>query len=263
MKQPSVPSGGKTGDKMNAKPFSSRVQSRQFGPAGPAIGPADTVMLLFLLFLSALLATPVSAADLRVRVFERGGQAPLADVSVCAGTPANPTQFGAVRSDYDGYAVFRDLPRTPLVVIASKPGYLGQQESMVTSNIERLLVVSLPTGGGGPKCELALRGAGSESTGLQVGYLKINNGAATTASRYVFLNHSLGGEPTHFRVSETPDFNGARWQSYTPRPAFELSPGVGRKVVYFQVRRYSKTNGGDLQTLSPVVRDSITLRLPR
>jgi hypothetical protein len=33
-------------------------------------------------------------------------------------------------------------------------------------------------------------------------------------------------------------------------------------VVYFQVRRYSKMNGADIQTLSPVVRDSINLRLP-
>jgi hypothetical protein len=221
-----------------------------------------SLLMVALLFLSAVLAAPVSAADLRVRVFERGGQAPLTGVSVCVGTQANPTQFGAVRSDHDGYAVFRDLPRAPLTVIASKPGYLGQQESLVTSNMERLLVVSLPTGGGGPKCEQDPSGTAGRSSALQLGSFKINSGAAITASRYVFLNHALEGHPTEYRASESPDFNGARWQAYIPEPAFELSPGTGRKVVYFQVRRYSKMNGADIQTLSPVVRDSINLRLP-
>ncbi len=223
---------------------------------------ASSLLLVALLFLSAVLAAPVSAADLKVRVFERGGQAPLAGVSVCVGTPANPTQFGAVRSDQDGYTVFRDIPRAPLTVIASKPGYLGQQESLVTSNMERLLVMSLPTGGGGPKCEHDVRDRAGRSSALQLGYLKINSGAMMTASRYVFLNHALDGNATEYRASENPDFNGARWESYIPEPAFELSPGTGRKVVYFQVRRYSKMNGADIQTLSPVVRDSINLRLP-
>ncbi len=239
---------------------STLVLPRQHPGAGLRGG--SVLLILAALFLSVVLAAPVSAADLRVRVFERGGQAPLTGVAVCVGTPANPTQFGAVRSDHDGYAVFRDLPRAPLTVIASKPGYLGQQESLVTSHIERLLVVSLPTGGGGPKCEPDAYDSAGGSSALQVRHLKINGGVAKTASRYVFLNHELDGNPTDYRASEDPDFNGARWQSYLPEPAFELSPGLGRKVVYFQVRRYSKMNGADIQTLSPVVRDSINVGLP-
>ncbi len=247
---------------MTVKPYSTLVLPRQHG-SGTAAWRDSSLLLLFMLFLSILLVAPVSAADLRVRVFERGGQAPLAGVSVCVGTQANPTQFGAVSTNHDGYAVFRDLPRAPLNVIASKAGFLGQQEALITSNMERLLVVSLPTGGGGPKCELDVRDSGSGSAGgLQVRNLSINNGAAITASRYVFLNHALEGHPTDYRASENPDFRGAGWQSYIPKPALELSPGGGRKVVYFQVRRYSKVNGADIQILSPVVRDSITVRLP-
>jgi len=251
----------KQGKKMTGKSYSTLVLPRQQGPDAAA-RPSSFLMMLFMLFLSVLLAAPVSAADLRVRVFERGGQAPMAGVAVCVGTSANTAQFGAVRTGHGGYAVFRDLPRAPLVVTASKPGYLGQQESLVTSNMERLLVVSLPSGGGGPKCTLDMRDTGSESDGLQVKYLKINSGAAIATSRYVFLNHALAGHPTHYRASENPDFSGATWQSYISEPAFELSPGGGRKVVYFQVRRYSKVNGADIQTLSPVVRDSISVRFP-
>lgn len=244
---------------MTGKPsFAHVLASHTLRDATP--WPGHILVLMFLLCM--VLAMPVSAADLRVRVFERGGQDPLADVAVCVGTPASPMQFGAVRTDYDGYAVFRDLPRTPLVVIASKSGFLGQQESLITSNMERLLVISLPTGGGGPSCKPDTDDTASAATGLQVGYLKINSGAAITDSRYVFLNHALQGVPTQYRASENPDFSGARWESYIPKPAFQLSPGSGRKVVYFQVRRYSKMNGADIQTLSPVVRDSINLRLP-
>lgn len=246
---------------MMGKDYSTLVLPLQPGPASAA-RPDSLMLLFFILFLSVLLAAPVSAADLRVRVFERGGQAPLTGVSVCVGTPANPMQFGAASTDHDGYSVFRDLPRAPLVVTVSKPGYRGQQESLVTSNMQRLLVVSLPSGGGGPNCGLDLSDTGGRAAGLQVKYLKINGGATITASRYVFLNHALDGHPTHYRASENSDFSGARWQSYIAKPAFELSQGSGRKVVYLQVRRYSKVNGADIQTLSPVVRDSITVQIP-
>jgi len=39
-----------------------------------------------------------------------------------------------------------------------------------------------------------------------------------------------------------------------------LSPEPGRKVVYFQVRRHATDGDAVIETLSPVVRDSITLR---
>ena len=246
---------------MTAKNKSILVLALAPGPAG-AIRFNRIILLLFILLFSVLLVAPASAADLRVRVFERGGQAPLEGVSVCVGTPANPRQFGAASTDEDGYSVFRDLPRAPLVVTASKSGYSGQQESLVTSNMERLLVVSLPGGGGGPTCELDLSDAAGGVAGLQVKRLKINGGAAMTGSRYVFLNHVVDGQPTHYRASENPDFSGARWQAYIPKPAFELSQGGGRKVVYFQVRRYSKVDGADIQSLSPVVRDSIAVQSP-
>jgi len=75
----------------------------------------------------------------------------------------------------------------------------------------------------------------------------------------VVLNNRISGSPTHYRASEHPDFNDSPWQIYTAEPGFELSPGTGKKVVYFQVRRFSTINGADIQTLSPVVRDSIIL----
>jgi hypothetical protein len=76
----------------------------------------------------------------------------------------------------------------------------------------------------------------------------------------VHLNHAVSGSPNQFRASEDPDISAASWQTYSADPVFVLSPDGGMKTVYFQVRRYSTINGADIQTLSPVVHDSIILQ---
>lgn len=200
------------------------------------------------------------AADLSVRVYERGGNRPLQDVSVCLGTPASITQFGAVLTGPDGMATFSNVPRAQLVVTASKSGYKAEQQSLVTNNMDRLLVISLPTGGGGPVCGSAGGRRITGSSSIRVSQFTINKGVAVTATPQVFLNHKTEGVPTHYRASEHPDFSGADWQDYTADPGFELSPGNGRKLVYFQLRRFSDMNGANLEVLSPVVQDTITLQ---
>ena len=210
-------------------------------------------------FLLVTATTQVCAADLRIRVFERGGNAPLAGTSVCLGTRASIKQFGAGLTDADGYAVFSDLPGASLVVTASKPGHMGVQQPLVTSNVDRTLVISLPRGGGGIRCDSGAAGTVVTASGFQVETFAINNGAAVSADRQVVLNNRVSGNPTHYRASEQPDFNGSQWETYAADPGFELSSGPGRKMVYFQVRRSSTINGADIQTVSPVVRDSIVL----
>lgn len=211
-----------------------------------------------------ILCLPVLAAagNLQVRVYERGGNAPLPGVGVCLGTPANITQFGSELTDGQGNVVFADVPRAPLLLTASKSGYKTEQQSVVTSSTDRLLVISLPAGGGGPRCKTGTSRTIPAASGVRVVNLKINQGAGVTASREVRLNHAVSGKPTHYRASEHPDFSGATWLAYTPEPLFELSAGNGRKVVYFQVRRSSGTSGADIQVLSPVVQDAITLQQP-
>jgi hypothetical protein len=205
-------------------------------------------------------AFTANAADLQVRVFERGGNIPLAGVSVCLGTQARLDQFGAARTDGQGYVMFSEVPQAQIVVTASRPGYKSEQESMVTSNTNRLLVISLPAGGGGPECELGSQIAGLTSAGLLVRQFRINAGATSTDNRNVNLNHSLSGAATEYRASERRDMAGAEWQTYAAAPQFTLSEGAGVKRVYLQVRRHSTVNGASLESLSPVVQDSIRLR---
>ncbi len=224
----------------------------------PPRGKQMALLALFLLATAIPALAP--ASELRVRVFERGGRQPLAGASVCLGTSANPLQFGSDQTDREGYAVFMDIPRAPLLITASKSGYKGEQQSLVTSTVQRLLVMSLPTGGGGPVCTPAGDRAAADTGGLQISDFSINKGAAASPDRQVHLDHHVSGSPNQYRVSEDPDMSTTPWQPYTSQPVFVLSPDNGKKTVYFQVRRYSKINGADIQTISPVAHDSIVLQ---
>jgi len=221
-------------------------------------GNPKTLLALFLLVSAIPVLAP--ASELRVRVFERGARQPLAGVSVCLGTSADPVQFGADQTDREGYAAFADVPRASLLITASKPGYKGYQQSLVTSTIPRLLVMSLPAGGGGAVCTPVGGHTVASTDGLQISDFSINAGAATSPDREVHLDHRVSGHPSEYRAGENRDLSTAPWQRYSAQPVFVLSPGNGRKTVYFQVRRYSKIDGADIQTLSPVVHDTIILQ---
>ena len=214
-----------------------------------------TILLLF-----SLASLTVPAADIQVRVFERGGKASLAGVAVCLGTPARIDQFGASLTDGNGTATFNNVPRATVLVTASRDGYKAEQETMVSSSGNRMLVISLPTGGGGTRCPLDETTARVSGGGLAISRFAMSNGAAVTTSRNVTLDNRVGGHPTQYRASERANFMGAGWRDYTQAPAFQLSAGPGKKTIYFQVRRYASLDGGNLQTLSPVRKDTIVLQ---
>jgi hypothetical protein len=234
--------------------------SRHGHRPGTSLLPGKLMILLALFLLVTAIPVLAPASELRVRVFERGGRQPLAGVSVCLGTPANPMQFGSDQTDRQGYAVFTDVPRASLLITASKSGYKGEQQTLVTSTIPRLLVMSLPTGGGGGVCTPARDHAATSTGGLQISDFSINQGATASPDREVHLDYRVSGHPSEYRASEERDISIAPWQRFSAQPVFVLSPGNGKKTVYFQVRRYSKINGADIQTLSPVVHDTIILQ---
>lgn len=218
---------------------------------------------LRVLFFPLLLvpAAPLMAdVDISVRVFQRGGNEPLAGASVCLGTPARISQFGSSVTDAAGNVRFTAVPRAPLVVTVSRPGYKGEQQSFVLSGTGRTLVMSLATGGGGPACEHEGQAADAFSGGLHVADFQLARRGSATGGRQVVLRHSVNREPTHYRVSENPDFSGAGWQTYTPEPVYQLSRGPGHKVVYFQVRRHSDMSGTEVETRSSVVQDAILVQ---
>lgn len=77
----------------------------------------------------------------------------------------------------------------------------------------------------------------------------INNGDFSTMPLAVALNNTATNAPIEYMASETSNFEGASWVSYSIAPVFALSYGVGVRTVHFKVRNaYGE---------SSVVRDTI------
>jgi len=207
-----------------------------------------------------LLAPPLWAADLTVRVSVRDTGEALAGASVCVGTPADPAQFGARRTGEEGSAVFSELPRAPIVITVSKEGYRGRRLPLEGLGADHQLLLAMPWGGGGPECTAPPRVAeAEESERLGVARFRIEDGAAVTRDRAVTLSYTLTGQATHYRASERRDFRDSQWRALDESPEYELSEGSGTKTVYFQVRRHESVGQSEIETLSNVASDSIVL----
>lgn len=87
-----------------------------------------------------------------------------------------------------------------------------------------------------------------------VGSFVINSGDQYAQSTQVTLSNVSFGNPTSYMASENPGFSGASWQTYSSSPSFTLSPGAGKKTVYFKVQN---SDG-----VSDVKSDDINLVLP-
>jgi hypothetical protein len=70
----------------------------------------------------------------------------------------------------------------------------------------------------------------------------INNGATTTNSTTVTLNHTATCSPTYYMASESSLFSGASWITYSATPTFTLSSAPGSKTVYFKVKNATGTS---------------------
>ena len=222
--------------------------------------------------LSTLLISQVTfGADVTVHVSKRGASGPLDNVAVCLGTRGVPTQFGAVLTDKTGTAKFRDVPTTELVLTASKRGMRGKRTSLIASSWNRSLVMSLPSGGGGPECSAKTLASAAvvQSTrtddsgpGLGVGIrgFRINEGKRSTTRPTVTLEFDHSGGATHYRVSERSDFRAAEWLPINGERQFDLSTDTSRKTVYLQVRKQVTVQGGAMESVSNVTSDSIVLK---
>lgn len=214
------------------------------------------LVVLLLLMMSA----SASAAQLTVRIFERGGKAPLQDVAVCLGTSARLTQFGASLTNTQGYVTFADVPRTQLLITASRPGYMGEQERMAGSGENRMLVLSMSKGGGGVQCPLNRDVVARRAAGLEIESFLLNAGAVVTENTLVTLDNKITGQATQYRASERSDLLDADWQAYERQPRFRVSAGQGNKTIYFQVRRHKVINGAAIETRSSIMHDSISIQ---
>ncbi len=190
---------------------------------------------------------------IEVRVLDKQHGSPVADAAVCVGTPANPQQFGARRSDAGGAVRFDDLLSSSLVVTVSKKGFQGKEQRVDSPSQTRVVVMKLAPGGGGPQCDAPVATAPLDtSSGLAIDGVSIRKDPGNSARILVSVRTS--GPANQVRISEQPDFAGADWQELQQPIPYELSGGAGVRQIYVQVRRAVQSQGATIEVISPVER---------
>ncbi|MFK8068772.1 MAG: hypothetical protein AB8D52_11045 [Gammaproteobacteria bacterium] len=221
---------------------------------------------IFTMF-AILVSVNTHATSLKVHVQDADKLNPLDNIAVCVGTTADASQFGAYRTDSNGNVTFPHLPKASVLVTVSGSQRKGIQKVVRLHNIDIALVriVKSNRGGLGPVCNAPsseIYYATDKHTtnyNLKITRLFLDRGHNNTNSRTVVLNPKIQGQPTHYRISEDPEFKGSEWQDYQKTPLFTLSSGEGQKQVFYQVRKNSEIEGGYVQTYSNVVSDWISL----
>ena len=88
---------------------------------------------------------------------------------------------------------------------------------------------------------------------LSISEVIINNGDSETDNTTVSVAVTYAGNipPTHYRVAESNNFEGAEWLPYTAAFSFELGVSAGVHTVYVQIKNSSET--------SDIASDTITV----
>ncbi len=196
----------------------------------------------------------VEARWVEVHVLDKQTGNAVSEAAVCLGTTARPDQFGARRSDRDGVVRFEDLSQLPVAMLAtvSKSGYQGRQQLLEPQYQNRILILKIVSGGGGPKCDAPLTLVEDDAdSGLTIERITIKPDAVAESSGQVQVSVKVSGNANQIRISEQADFSGAPWQALAPTVAYSTSQGKGVKQIYVQVRRQAKAKGASIEVVSP------------
>ncbi|MCO6414366.1 MAG: carboxypeptidase regulatory-like domain-containing protein [Thiogranum sp.] len=192
--------------------------------------------------------------SLEVHVLNRQSGEVIAGAAVCVGTAAKLDQFGARRTNSDGIARFEDIPPNALLITASKRGVQGAQQFLEPVAQNRVVIVKVASGGGGPECNApAAEPMATSGAGLKIERVTVSD-APAGGSAGVLLSLKVSGKANEVRASETSDFAGADWQAFRSPLPFTVSPGKGEKQLYVQVRHHVQAEGAVIEVVSPVER---------
>ena len=172
--------------------------------------------IAILVLLSGMVQT-AWAGSVTVQVTKRWTKEPVPDATVCLGTPANLAQFGVRLTNAKGTVQFAKSPPANLILTVSKSGYKGRQIDLDRAQRDRGLLLTLPAGGGGPRCveAISVTRLASVSQPSSTGFIpsitdfRINGGQTATPSRTVTLTYAITGNASHYRASERSDFKTA------------------------------------------------------
>jgi len=191
---------------------------------------------------------------LEVRVIDKQSGSPVGQAAVCLGTSARSDQFGAHRAAADGVVRFEDLPVNSMTLTASRRGYQGKQQRVGPLLGNRVIVLSLAQGGGGPVCTAiaATEEQPPATEQVQITSVRVVADKTSSSAARVIVIIGASGEADQVRIAESADFAGVGWKDLKPKNGYTLSPGKGLKQLYIQVRHSVRTKGASIEALSPV-----------
>lgn len=203
------------------------------------------VLSMAVITLSAL-TLPAHAAKFGVRVVDDNG-VPVAGASVCVGLQGNYKQFGATFTDSQGQ-VMVEVPNVPLLVTVSKDRFTGVRSTEPARAFNLLKQVQLLEGVPGPRCRAgSVLAEGKPGAGIVVSDIAIAEGSDSTT-----LSPTVSGDPSHYRVSTTEDFNDAKWLKYSNQIALNSNLTDSGKV-YLQMRKRSGSSKAWLESRSEIL----------
>ena len=211
-------------------------------------------MWLAALAISAF-STQAAAGSLAVKVVDSvsGKSVPHAQVCLHAGG----SLVAAIRADAAGTATFDQLPARRLTLSISDKGFANYQRSLAPRSFQVRVTANLaPSQFQKPVCRLpsvvSAEAADHSSMQLTVAVDQLDQ----SSGKLRYLAQVDGLQPTHLRVSESPDFTGSRWLPYRVSGSYYLSR-EGVKTLYFQVRRRLGSSGSSLESRSSVVSSAV------
>lgn len=190
---------------------------------------------------------------LEVRVVDKQSGRPVGDAAVCLGTRARGDQFGALRTAADGVARFAEPPASRMLLTASQGGYQSKQQSVGPLSGNRVIVLNLAPGGGGPACEATEGQDEPEVAGeLEITSVRATADTASSPGDQALVSVRVSGHANQIRIAESADFAGAAWQELKPENSYTVSQGGGLKRLYVQVRRQVGAKDASIEVVSPV-----------
>ena len=193
----------------------------------------------------ALMSVSVAhSANFGVVVLDEYGN-PMGDARVCLGLPGNRDQFGMYTTSAEGQVMVKNLPNIPMQITVSKYKYQGVEFIQPRHSYNLMRNVTLLLDGEGPKCGDVAANGTLHNYRLDVDKLEVSLNKGV-----LFIESKISGDlPTHYRVSSSKEFTGARWKAYEPEIAYY---GRSSEQLYFQVRRFSGKRGAWLEARSKV-----------
>jgi len=190
---------------------------------------------------------------LEVRVVDKQSGLPVEQAAVCLGTNARPDQFGARRASVGGIVRFDALPLNSMMLAVSQRGYQGKQQRVEPLSGNRVIVLSLVPGGGGPVCAAEVANERPPvAAGLEITRVSVVADTASSSADRVMVTVGVSDDADQVRIAESADFAGSAWVDLKLQNPYTLSSGKGAKQLYLQVRRRVKTKGATIEKLSPV-----------